>query len=179
MLFRLGKLLIQPLRYLLARLFPVLYARMIGVNLTGKTTIYGSSLAMFSAEPYLVTLGDNVYISVGAQFVCHDGSTLPFRKDYPKLDIAAPIVVGDNVFIGAGALILKGVTIGSNCIVGANAVVAKDVPAGHIVAGNPARVVKTTDEWLANAREQSLEIGHLYGHAKHREYKRIFGIKER
>ncbi|MXO60558.1 acyltransferase [Altererythrobacter salegens] len=142
----------------------------------GDVTIYGSALNMFSAEPYMVTLGNNVFISVGVRFVCHDGSTLPFRKHYPSLDIAAPIIVGDNVFIGAGALILKGVAIGNDCIVGANSVVTKDVPSGHIVAGNPAKIIKTTAEWLESARLRSLEIGHLHGEKKHREYKRIFGV---
>lgn len=54
----------------------------------------------------------------------------------------APIVIGDNVFIGTGAFILKGVTIGNNSVVGAASVVTRDVPANSIVAGNPARVVR-------------------------------------
>jgi len=57
----------------------------------GSVTIYGSSYKMFSAEPYLVTLGDNVYISLDAKFICHDGSVLPFRKDVPD-----GTVVGGN-----------------------------------------------------------------------------------
>lgn len=54
-----------------------------------------------------------------------------------------PIVVGHGVWIGAGAVILPGVTIGEHAVVGAGAIVTKDVPAGVIVAGNPARIVRS------------------------------------
>ncbi|MBK8992745.1 MAG: acyltransferase [Gammaproteobacteria bacterium] len=57
----------------------------------------------------------------------------------------APIRIGNNVWIGDRATVLKGVTIGDNSIVGAGAVVARDVPANVVVAGNPARVVKELD----------------------------------
>lgn len=163
-----------PAAALFARLFPCSYAKLIGVTIKGRVSIYGSSYTMFSSEPYLVTLEDNVHISVGAKFICHDGGVLPFRKQYPTLDLAAPITVGANSFIGMGAVILKGVTIGPNCIVGAFSVVTKDIPSGQIVAGNPARVVKATDDYVKDALERSLNIGHLHGDVKAREYKRIF-----
>jgi acetyltransferase-like isoleucine patch superfamily enzyme len=59
----------------------------------------------------------------------------------PAPDNPRPIKIGRGVFIGARALILKGVTIGDRAIVGAGAVVTKDVPAGHIAVGNPARIL--------------------------------------
>lgn len=59
--------------------------------------------------------------------------------------ISAPIVIGDNVFIGARAIILKGVTIGEGAIVGAGSVVTKDVAEYSIVAGNPAKVIRALD----------------------------------
>jgi acetyltransferase-like isoleucine patch superfamily enzyme len=68
----------------------------------------------------------------------------PFFKDRPprpKLK-TAPVKIGDNVWIGMNAVILKGVTIGDNSVVAAGAVVTKSVPANTIVAGNPAEVVK-------------------------------------
>lgn len=65
------------------------------------------------------------------------------RYNTNPADIAvAPIVVGNNVFIGTGAFILKGVTIGDNSVIGAGSVVTRDVPANTIAAGNPARVVR-------------------------------------
>ncbi|PHS19681.1 MAG: capsule biosynthesis protein CapG [Kangiella sp.] len=145
--------------------------------MNGDVKIYGSSYSMFSTEPYLVTLGDNVYISVGARFVCHDGSTLPFRKEFPDLELAGEIKVGNNVFIGTGALLLPRVTVGNNCVVGANSVVTKDVPDNSIVGGNPAKFIKSTFDFLEKAKNNSLKIGHLTGNDKVVAYKQIFNKK--
>lgn len=60
---------------------------------------------------------------------------------------AAPIVIGDRVWIGARAIVLKGVTIGAGAVVAAGAVVTKDVPPGAVVAGTPARVIGSVDSW--------------------------------
>ncbi|MDX1810143.1 MAG: acyltransferase [Sulfurospirillaceae bacterium] len=174
---RLLKIFTVPYKLLYAQLYPVEYARRLGVTMKGSVTIYGSSYKMFSSEPYLVTLGDNVYISLDARFICHDGSVLPFRKDIPDIDITKRIVVGDNVFIGLGAFILAGVTIGNNCVIGANSVVTKDVPDGSIYGGNPARFIKSTSEYLEKAQKDSLHIGHITGKEKVKKYKSIFGIK--
>lgn len=132
---------------------------------------------MFSTEPYLVAVDDNVFISVGARCVPHDGGVLPFRRETPDLDLAAPIHIGANTFIGMGALVLKGVTIGPNTIVGARAVVTKSFPEGSVIAGSPARLVKTTEAYLQTAHKKSLKIGHLPEMEKHRAYKEIFGVE--
>lgn len=174
---RLLKLVSAPVRMLFAYLYPVSYAKYIGVNCQNDLTIYGTSYYMFSAEPYLVTLGKNVHISRDVNFICHDGSTLIFREDVPDLEIAGEINVGNNVFIGTRALILAGVSIGDDCIVGANAVVTKNIKNGSVVAGNPARVIKTTKEFLESAERKSLKIGHLKGREKIVAYKKIFNKK--
>ena len=57
--------------------------------------------------------------------------------------ISAPVFIGDNVFLGANAIVLKGVKIGNNSVVGAGAVVSKDIPANCVAAGNPARVLRS------------------------------------
>ena len=75
---KLLKLVTLPYSIFLAKIKPVQYAKKLGVVMNGKVTIYGSSYKMFSAEPYLVTLGDNVYISLEAVFICHDGGNLAF-----------------------------------------------------------------------------------------------------
>lgn len=65
------------------------------------------------------------------------------KPDWPR--ISKPTIVGDDVFIGARAIVTKGVTIGDGAIVAAGAVVSRDVPPRTVVAGNPAQVVKRLD----------------------------------
>jgi acetyltransferase-like isoleucine patch superfamily enzyme len=66
-----------------------------------------------------------------------------FQHRPPRPEIrTAPVVIQDNVWIGMGAVVLKGVTIGENSIVAAGAIVTADVPQNVVVAGNPARIVK-------------------------------------
>lgn len=174
---RLLKIFTVPYKLLQAQLYPVKYAKELGVTMKGSVTIYGSSYKMFSSEAFLVTLGDNVFISLDAKFICHDGSVLPFRKDIPDLDITKRITVGNNVFIGLGALVLPGVTIGNDCIVGAYSVVTEDVPSGTVVGGNPAKIIKRTSEYLQKAQENSIHIGHLTGKEKVKKYKEIFEVQ--
>ena len=177
-LLRLLKILTVPLKLLKAQLYPVSYAEKSGVVMNGKVTIYGSSYKMFSSEPYLVTLGDNVFISLDARFICHDGSVLPFRKDIPDLDVTKRINIGNNVFVGMGAVILPGVTIGNNCIIAAYSIVTKDVSDDTVVGGNPAKTIKTISEYLNKAQKSSIHIGHLTGKEKVKKYKEIFNVDQ-
>lgn len=175
--YRFLNLLKMPFALIEAKIYPVRYARRIGVKLGRDVVIYGSSYSMFSAEPYLVTIGDNVHIT-HATFLCHDGGVLPLRKDYPDLDITQPIKVGSNTFVGYHAVVLPGVTIGDNCLVGACAVVTKDVPDGSVVAGNPARVVGTIEGYLKRAQEKSTGLGAYIGYDKRRRYLEYFGLNK-
>jgi len=61
-------------------------------------------------------------------------------------EVAKPIVIEDNVWLGGGAILLPGVRIGRNAVVGAGAVVSRDVPANTVVAGNPARVIREIEQ---------------------------------
>lgn len=58
---------------------------------------------------------------------------------------ATPVVIGDNVLVGANAVVLEGVQVGDNAVVAAGAVVTEDVPAGAVVAGSPAKIIKMKD----------------------------------
>ena len=61
------------------------------------------------------------------------------------LEMAAPITIGDNVWIGGGTIINPGVAIGSNTTIGAGSVVTRDIPANVVAAGNPCRVIRSLD----------------------------------
>lgn len=176
---RLVRAILFPYRLLVARVFPVSYARMVGVKMTGRVHIYGSSYGMFSTEPWLITLGDNVFITTGVSFITHDGGTLILRQEVPDLELTAPINIGNNVYIGIRSIILPGVTIGNRCIIGAGSVVAHDIPGNSVAAGVPARVIKTVDEYLEKAKAHSLHLGHLSAADKARALKKVFGTDAR
>lgn len=65
-----------------------------------------------------------------------------YSNNNPEDIAVAPITIGDDVFVGTGAIILKGVTIGTGSVIGAGAVVTRDVPDFSIAAGNPARAIR-------------------------------------
>jgi maltose O-acetyltransferase len=89
-----------------------------------------------------ITIGDHVSIGPRAQLVTalhpvddHDARRLGWES-------ARPIVIGNNVWMGAGVIVCPGVTIGDNSVIGAGSVVTKDVPAHVLAAGNPCRVIR-------------------------------------
>lgn len=120
------------------RMFPPFYTNF------GKFTRVGRGVFINFGCTFLdrggITLEDGVFIGPGVLLVTENHPEQPAvrRNVYAK-----PIVVGHGVWIGAGAVILPGVTIGEHAVVGAGAIVTKDVPAGVIVAGNPARIVRS------------------------------------
>lgn len=89
-----------------------------------------------------ITLGEDVQVGPNVQFLTatHPVEAAARRA---KLEFARPITIGDNVWLGGGAIILPGITIGENTVVGAGAVVTKDLPANVVAVGNPARVVRS------------------------------------
>jgi maltose O-acetyltransferase len=91
-----------------------------------------------------ITIGDDVQIGPNVQLLTptHPVEAEPRRA---KWEAAEPITIGDNVWLGGGAIVLPGVTIGENTVVGAGSVVTRDLPANVVAVGNPARVVRTLD----------------------------------
>ena len=107
---------------------------------------------------WLITIGDNVTMAPRVHILCHDASTKQFLN-YTKI---GRVTIGDNVFIGAESVVLPGVTIGSNVIIGANSTVTHDVPDNTVVAGSPARVLCSLEEYLAKERAR-MESSPCYG----------------
>ncbi|MFH1140640.1 MAG: acyltransferase [Chloroflexota bacterium] len=104
----------------------------------------------FGSSPYLVSIGNHVTVSAEVIFVTHDGATWVFR-DLPQfrgLQKLGTIEIKDNCFIGTRAILMPGISIGPNSVVGAGAVVTRSVPANTVVAGSPARVISSTEEYL-------------------------------
>lgn len=123
-----------------------------GTIIIGNRCFIGASLLVCHSN---ISIGDDVMISWGVTIVDHDSHSLNwferqsdvinwFRgtKDWTVVSVK-PVSVQDRAWIGFGASILKGVTIGEGAVVAARSVVTKDVPPYSLVAGNPARIVRT------------------------------------
>ncbi|SNR23869.1 sugar O-acetyltransferase [Blastococcus mobilis] len=103
-----------------------------------------ANFGLVALDVAAITIGDDVQIGPNVQLLTptHPVDPEPRRE---KWEAARPIVIGDNVWLGGGAVVLAGVTIGENTVVGAGAVVTRDLPANVVAVGNPARVVRSLD----------------------------------
>jgi acetyltransferase-like isoleucine patch superfamily enzyme len=117
----------------------------------GRDTRISLRADLDMTNPRGVHIGDGTLVAFHAVVFAHDLSRHFHTHTY----------IGRNCFIGAHAIIMPGVTIGDQCIVGAGSVVTNDVPAGSIVGGNPARVLRSgikTIKWgiLSDAYEDAV-----------------------
>jgi acetyltransferase-like isoleucine patch superfamily enzyme len=163
-------------RRLHARRDPIGYARSIGVRIGEDCRLLCDPTGAFGSEPFLVTLGNHVTITSGVSFITHDGGVWVFRREHPDIDVFGPIVVGDNAFVGVGAILMPGVTIGSNSIIGAGSVVTRDVPSNTVAAGCPARALKTTEEYWESVEARATHIRSLPYEEKRRVLLERFGL---
>jgi maltose O-acetyltransferase len=92
-----------------------------------------------------VRIGDHVMVGPAVQ-IYTAAHALEAQSRIEGWEVAKPIVIGDNVWLGGGAIVLPGVSIGRNAVVGAGAVVSRSVAANTVVAGNPARVIRELEQ---------------------------------
>lgn len=122
----------------------------------GKNFTRMGGVIIDPAHCWHVSIGNNVTLAPRVHILAHDASTKIFL-DYTRV---ANTKIGDNVFIGAGTIVLPGVTVGSNVVIGAGSIVSKDIPDNSVAIGCPARVIKTIDDYLAeekgNMREETM-----------------------
>ncbi len=107
---------------------------------------------------WLITIGDNVTIAPHTQILAHDASTCKFLG-YAKI---GRVNIGNNVFIGANAVVLPGVTIGDNVIIGAGSVVTHSVESNSVYTGNPAKYVCSLDQFISK-HEEKMKNSPCYG----------------
>ncbi len=125
----------------------------------GKHCFYQSTI--LPAEPFLVSFGDNVAVAAGVRIITHSIANVVFNYEDRTNEHRCrfgKVEIGNNVYIGADAIINFGVKIGNNCIIAAGAVVTKDVPDGSVVGGVPAKVIGSYDE----VKRKSLEFSKPY-----------------
>ncbi|MDA9986626.1 acyltransferase [Crocinitomicaceae bacterium] len=100
----------------------------------------------------LVEIGDNFISAPGSIILSHDTSTVTHTG---KLRIEKT-VIGNNVFLGANAVVLPGIKIGDGSIVGAGSIVTKNVPPGMVVVGNPAKVITSVEKYMNKCEERDV-----------------------
>lgn len=113
------------------------------------------------ADPQYIRFHNNISVAANVTFITHDVMHGLFKNIDNENDYYSHlgcIEVMDNVFIGAGSIILPDVRIGPNAIVAAGSVVVKDVPPGSIVGGDPAKVIGNFNELMKKRKEESEEI---------------------
>ncbi len=127
------------------------YSKKIGVNIGKNCRILSNPRVIFGTEPWLIKIGDHVSLSPGATFLNPEGAIWVARgieKKYEDLDFFAPIIIGNNVFIGMNSVIMPGVHIGNNVVVAAHSVVTRDVESNTVVGGVPAKVIRKTGDYI-------------------------------
>ena len=111
----------------------------------GNNSYIGSGCRFLIAHS--ICIGNNCFLANNVDVIDNDGHPIEpdERREHkpPHAENVRPVNIGNDVWIGRGAFITKGVTIGDRSIIAAMSVVVKDVPADSIVAGNPAKIVKT------------------------------------
>lgn len=119
------------------RMFPPFYTAF------GKMTSVGKDVFVNFGCTFLdqggITIEDGVFMGPGVKVITE---AHPEKPELRHNLLVEPIVIRRNAWIGAGAIILPGVTVGENSIVGAGAIVTKDVPDNTVVAGTPARIMR-------------------------------------
>ena len=128
------------------------------IGSAGKQTLYKiGNVNMHNSYvddliPQAVTIGENFVSSYNSMIIAHDASPYNHIRKHRVQEI----VIGDNVFLGAAAIILPGVTVGDGAIIGAGAIVTKDVDAFTVVAGNPAKFICTVQEYIKKCQKKNV-----------------------
>lgn len=124
----------------------------------GKNFNMLSDVMIDKSHTWHIEIGDNVTLAPRVHIIAHDAST-KMHLNYAKI---GKVKIGDRVFIGAGSIILPGVTIGNDVVVGAGSVVTRDILDGQVVAGNPAKSICSIEDFLQK-RKDEMEVYPLFG----------------
>jgi maltose O-acetyltransferase len=110
----------------------------------GQNVFIGSDVILDPDFPWLISIGDDCTLTSRVIILAHDAST----KKHINFIKIGKVSLGKKTFIGMGSIILPGVKIGENVIIGAGAVVTKDIPDNSVAVGNPASVIGSTSDYI-------------------------------
>lgn len=112
------------------------------------------------SDPELIKFHDNVVVTSDVVFMTHDITNLMLNNMYDNYYkyYSGCIEVMNNVFIGSGSIIFPNIRIGNNVIIGAGSVVTKDIPDNCVVAGNPARVIESFNDYIKKRNHNDKDL---------------------
>lgn len=137
------------------------YLKLCGMDVSGTIKFIHSSVYLDTAYAQNIHIGDNCVLSVNTIVLAHDfsvecGMTAIGLGDLSnEKKIVKDVYIGDNVFIGAGCIILPGTHIGNNCIIGAGTVCSGNIPDDSVVVGEKCKIIAKTTEWAKKKIEQN------------------------
>lgn len=171
------------LRYLERLTSPLLFTQVLqkeGFDIGEHTIFYAPNSQILDRErPWMLKIGDYCKITRGVTILTHDYSRSVIRMyEGGVVGEAGETIIGNNVFIGINSIILMGAQIGDNVIIGAGSVVSGKIPSNAVVAGNPAKVIRTLDEHVEKRKLRTLKEGVLYFNKFVDKYKRQPSVKE-
>lgn len=106
-----------------------------------------------SSHCWLITIGNNVTLAPRVHVLAHDASTKN-ALGYTRIGL---VNIGNNVFVGAGTIILPGVSVGDNVVIGSGSVVTKDIPSNSVAVGNPAKVISSYESYISKKHSELSE----------------------
>lgn len=146
--------------------------RLEGIEVGEGTIFYDPNSQTIDRErPWMLKIGNYCKITKGTIILTHDYSRSVLRRTYGEIiGEAGKTEIGDNVFIGMNSIILMGTHIGNNVIVGAGSVVSGNIPDNVVVAGNPARIIRTLDEHYKIRKSKYVDEAKLYARTFYERY---------
>lgn len=170
-------------KYLTKYISPYTYNKLLkiqGVDVGEHTRFFGmNSITIDTQRPWMLKIGDYCKITQGCIILCHDYSRSVIRRKYGEIiGEAKRTIIGDNVFIGMNSIILMGTKIGNNVIVGAGSVVSGNIPDNVVIAGNPAKILRSLDEHREYRKSKCVSEAKEYFCTFRRKYNKIPTISE-
>ena len=118
--------------------------------IVGKNFKLLDDVIIDDSHTWHIEIGEDVILASRVHILAHDSST----KTHFNYTRIGKVKIGNRVFVGAGSIILPGVTIGDDVVIGAGSVVSADIPDGHVAVGNPVRIICTIDDFLERKRKE-------------------------
>ena len=144
-----------------------------GVIIGRGTVLFDAgNITIDCSRPELLSIGEYCKITSGVVILTHDYSRSVLRRVYGEvLGEARETKIGNNVFLGMNTIVLMGGIIHDNCIVGAGSVCHGEYPPNSVIAGNPAEVIMTLDEYYNKRKQKTVEEAKIEAKAYYQRYK--------